>query len=128
MLYFAIFENGGANIQRSILHVLLNSLTVSLLPRINDTSSYFGMQIVISVKGYFVGDQSGFLLSIGKNSSCGERVIWSLEFSCILVFMCLSVCVLISRSFSWCHVFVAITGRVHFLRSDNHHRPTSKRT
>ena len=60
MLYFANFENGGVNNQRNILHVLLNSLPISLLPRLNDTSSYFGMQIVISVKGYFVGDQSGF--------------------------------------------------------------------
>ena len=34
----ANFENGGTTIQVSILHVLFNILSISLLPRVHDTS------------------------------------------------------------------------------------------
>ena len=37
------FENGGTTIQVSILHVLLNILSISSLPRVHDTSVNFEM-------------------------------------------------------------------------------------
>ena len=40
----ANFENGGTTIQVSILHVLLNMLSISSLPRVHDTSVNFEMQ------------------------------------------------------------------------------------
>ena len=40
----ANFENGGITIQVSILHVLLNILSISLMQRVYDTSVYFEMQ------------------------------------------------------------------------------------
>ena len=36
-------ENGGTAIQISILHVLINILSMSLLSRIHDMSGYFDM-------------------------------------------------------------------------------------
>ena len=39
----ANFENGGTTIQIGILHVLLNILSISSLPRVQDTSGYFKM-------------------------------------------------------------------------------------
>ena len=39
------FENGGTTIQISILHALINILSISLLSRVYDTSGYFDMQI-----------------------------------------------------------------------------------
>ena len=44
----ANFENGGTTIQIGILHVLLNILSISSLPRVQDTSGYFEMQIELS--------------------------------------------------------------------------------
>ena len=44
MLNFANFKNGGTDIQIGILYVMLNTLSISLLLRVNDTSGYFGMQ------------------------------------------------------------------------------------
>ena len=38
------FENGGTTIQIGILHALLNILSNSSLPRVQDTSGYFEMQ------------------------------------------------------------------------------------
>ena len=38
------FENGGTTIQMSIMHVLLNILSIGLLLRVHDTSGYFKMQ------------------------------------------------------------------------------------
>ena len=38
------FENGGTTIQVSILHVLMNILSISSLPRVHDTSVNFEMQ------------------------------------------------------------------------------------
>ena len=38
------FENGGTTIQVSILHVLLNILSISSLPRVHDTSVNLEMQ------------------------------------------------------------------------------------
>ena len=35
------FENGDTTIQVSILHVMLNMLSISLLPRVHDTSVNF---------------------------------------------------------------------------------------
>ena len=40
----ANFENGGTTIQNSILHVLLNILSISSISRVHDTSGYFEMQ------------------------------------------------------------------------------------
>ena len=40
----ANFENGGTTIQVSILHVLLNILSISSLPRVHGTSVNFEMQ------------------------------------------------------------------------------------
>ena len=40
----ANFENGGTTIQGSILHELLNILSISSLPRVHDTSVNFEMQ------------------------------------------------------------------------------------
>ena len=40
----ANFENGGTSIQIGILHVLLNILSITLLPRVHDMSGYFEMQ------------------------------------------------------------------------------------
>ena len=40
----ANFENGGTTIQVSILHELLNILSISSLPRVYDTSVNFEMQ------------------------------------------------------------------------------------
>ena len=40
----ANFENGGITIQIYILPVLLNNLSISLLPRVYDTSDFFEMQ------------------------------------------------------------------------------------
>ena len=40
----ANYENGGTTIQVSILHVLLNSLSISSLPKVHDTSVNFEMQ------------------------------------------------------------------------------------
>ena len=40
----ANFENGGTTIQVNILHVLLNILSISLLPRVHDTSVNCEMQ------------------------------------------------------------------------------------
>ena len=40
----AIFENDGTTIQVSILHELLNILSISSLPRIHDTSVNFKKQ------------------------------------------------------------------------------------
>ena len=40
----ANFENGGTTIQVSILHVLLNILSISSLPRVHDTSVNLEMQ------------------------------------------------------------------------------------
>ena len=40
----ANFENGVTNIQRGILQVLLNILSISSLPKVNDMPGYFGMQ------------------------------------------------------------------------------------
>ena len=37
----ANFENGGTTIQISIIHVLLNILSISLLSKVHDTSYYF---------------------------------------------------------------------------------------
>ena len=48
MLNFENFVNEGTNIQRSVIHVLLNILPPSLLPMVNDTSYYFGMQTASS--------------------------------------------------------------------------------
>ena len=42
----ANFENGGTTVQVSILHVLLNILSISVLPRVHDTSVNFDMQKV----------------------------------------------------------------------------------
>ena len=39
------FENGGTTIPISILHALINILSISLLSRVYDTSGYFEMQI-----------------------------------------------------------------------------------
>ena len=44
MQHFANFKSGGIDIQRGIFYVLLNSLSISLLSRLNDTTGYFGMQ------------------------------------------------------------------------------------
>ena len=44
MLDFVNFENWGTNIQRGILHAMLNILSISLLLRVNDMSVYFWMQ------------------------------------------------------------------------------------
>ena len=44
----ANFENGGTTIQVSILHVLLNILSISSLPRVHDTSVNFEMQKVVT--------------------------------------------------------------------------------
>ena len=38
------FENGGTTIQIGILHVLLNILPISSLPKVQDTAGYFAMQ------------------------------------------------------------------------------------
>ena len=38
------FENGGTTIQVSILHVLMNSLSISSLARVQDMSVNFDMQ------------------------------------------------------------------------------------
>ena len=40
----ANFENGGTTIQIGVLHVLLDILSISSLPRVQDTSGYFEMQ------------------------------------------------------------------------------------
>ena len=40
----ANFENGSTTIQVSILHVLMNILSISSLPRVQDTSVNFEMQ------------------------------------------------------------------------------------
>ena len=40
----ANFENGGTTIQISILHVLLNMLSISLLSEVHDMSGYFEKQ------------------------------------------------------------------------------------
>ena len=40
----ANFENGGTTIQVSILHVLLNILSISSLPRVHGTSVNFEIQ------------------------------------------------------------------------------------
>ena len=40
----ANFENGGTTIQVSILHVLLNILSISSLPKVHDKSVNFEMQ------------------------------------------------------------------------------------
>ena len=40
----ANFKNGGTTIQVSILHVLLNILSISSLPRVHDTSVNFELQ------------------------------------------------------------------------------------
>ena len=40
----ANFENGGTSIQVNILHVLLNIMSISSLPRVHDTSVNFEMQ------------------------------------------------------------------------------------
>ena len=40
----ANFENGATTIQVSILHVLLNILSISSLPKVHDTSFNFEMQ------------------------------------------------------------------------------------
>ena len=40
----ANFENGGTTIQIGILHVLLNILSISSLPKVQETSDYFEMQ------------------------------------------------------------------------------------
>ena len=40
----AIFENGGTIIQVSIVHVLLNILSISSLPKVHDTSVNFEME------------------------------------------------------------------------------------
>ena len=44
MLNFVNIENGPTNIQRGIMHVLLNSLSIPLLLRVDDTSGYLEMQ------------------------------------------------------------------------------------
>ena len=44
ILNFANFENWAMNIQRGILQVMLNILSVSSLSRIDGTLGYFGMQ------------------------------------------------------------------------------------
>ena len=44
MLNFVTFENGASNIQRDIMYVLLNSLSIPLLSRVDDTCGYFEMQ------------------------------------------------------------------------------------
>ena len=38
------FGNGGSTFQMSILNVLLNILSISLLSMLHDTSGYFEMQ------------------------------------------------------------------------------------
>ena len=43
----ANFENGGTTIQVSILHVLLNILSISSLPRVHDTSVNFNAKRVV---------------------------------------------------------------------------------
>ena len=40
----ANFENGGTTIHVSILHVLLNIVSISSLPRVHDTSVNFDME------------------------------------------------------------------------------------
>ena len=40
----ASFENGGTTIQGGILHILLNILSISSLPKVHDTSVNFEMQ------------------------------------------------------------------------------------
>ena len=40
----ANFENGGTTIQISILHEVLNILSISSLPKVHDTSVNFEMQ------------------------------------------------------------------------------------
>ena len=40
----ANFENGSTTFQVSILHVLLNNLSISPLPKVHDTSVNFEMQ------------------------------------------------------------------------------------
>ena len=40
----ANFENGGTTIHVSILHVLLNIVSISSLPRVHDTSVNFEME------------------------------------------------------------------------------------
>ena len=52
MLKFVNLKHGGTNIQRGILNVLLNILSVSLLSRANDMSSYFWMQNIVDMS-YF---------------------------------------------------------------------------
>ena len=44
----ANFENGGTTIQVSILHVLLDILSISSLPRVYDTCVNFDMQNELS--------------------------------------------------------------------------------
>ena len=48
----AKFENGGTTIQVSILHVLLNILSISSLPRVHDTSVNFEMQKSVVMSFY----------------------------------------------------------------------------
>ena len=49
----ANFENGGTTIQVSILHVLLNNLSISSLPRVHDTFVNFEMQKELSCHSTF---------------------------------------------------------------------------
>ena len=48
----ANFENGGTTIQVSILHVLLNILSISSLPRVHDMSVNFEIQKRIVMSFY----------------------------------------------------------------------------
>ena len=41
---FSEFENGIIDIQRDMMYVLLNILSIMLLPRVEDMSGYFRMQ------------------------------------------------------------------------------------
>ena len=49
----ANLKNGGTTIQMGILHVLLNILPITLLPRVHDTSGYFEMQKCSHVSLHF---------------------------------------------------------------------------
>ena len=48
-------KNGGTNIQRVSLYVLLNILSISLLSRVNNTPGYFKVQnshVILGFKEY----------------------------------------------------------------------------
>ena len=53
----AKFENGGTTFQVSILHVLLNILSISSLPRVHDTSVNLEVQKEKSIILHFEENQ-----------------------------------------------------------------------